>query len=524
MLENNNSQIKVGAILTYAQMILSVIVSIFYTRIMVKALGNSEYGLYNTVTSTISMLLILSLGFSSSYIRYYAKYKHQADEKEKIAKLNGLFLLIFVVLGTIACLCGLFLTFNLHLVFSTGLTESEYALAKTLMILLTVNLTISFPMSVFANIIAAHEKFILLKSLNILRSVFTPLIAMALLLLGYRSVAIVITTLAVSVFVDVVYMVYCFTKLKTRFSFFGFEKGLLKDLFIFTGFIAINIVVDQINMNMDKVLLGRFKGTQVVAVYAIGNSLYIYYQQISASISTLFTPKVHFIVNTFTGEEQREKLTDIFTKVARVQFLLLGLVFTGFVFFGRSFLNFWVGAGYEDAYWVMILLAFPAIVPLTQNVGIEVQRAENNHRFRSIVYLIMALSNFVLTIFLAQLYGAIGATVGTCISLILANGIIINIYYHKKCNINIFAYWKNIGQMCLGLIIPAICGVLLMRFLPKGNIMLFFAGIVVYTCIYCLSVWFMAMNAYEKDLVKRTLSKVTSPFKKIFSKKHEKND
>ena len=72
---NNSSQLKAGAIISYIQMGLSVIVGLLFTPVMIRTLGQSEYGLYNTVASTISMLSILRLGFDNSYIRYFAKYK-----------------------------------------------------------------------------------------------------------------------------------------------------------------------------------------------------------------------------------------------------------------------------------------------------------------------------------------------------------------------------------------------------------------------------------------------------------------
>ena len=83
------SQLKAGALLTYAQMALSIIIGLVYTPMMIRLLGQSEYGLYNTVSSTVAMLAVLNLGFSSGYIRYFARYKKEMDE-QTIAKLNGL--------------------------------------------------------------------------------------------------------------------------------------------------------------------------------------------------------------------------------------------------------------------------------------------------------------------------------------------------------------------------------------------------------------------------------------------------
>ena len=459
-MEKRVNQLKMGSILAYAQMALSIIIQLAYTPVMIRLLGQSEYGLYNTVASTVAVLSILNLGFNSSYIRYYARYKKDGDE-ESIYKLNGLFLIIFMIIGLIALACGAFLSQNLRLVFDEGLTASEYKTAKILMLLLTVNLAVSFPMSVFSNIITAHEKYIFLKVLGMLKTVVSPLVTLPLLLMGYRSVALVSVTLGVALVTDGFYLIYVKKVLRQRFVFRGFEKGLFKSLFVYTGFIAINLIVDQINWNVDKLLLGRFKGTTAVAVYSVGYTLYQTYMLFSSSISTIFTPRIHRIVNETLDDDvrQRQELTALFIKVGRIQFLLLGLIASGVVFFGREFIWFWAGEGYADAYYVALLLILPASIALLQNLGIEIQRAQNNHKFRSFAYAIMAILNFVCTIFLCRAYGAIGGAIGTASSLVVANGFIMNIYYHKKCNVDILAFWKNVLRMSLGLILPIACGI-----------------------------------------------------------------
>lgn len=508
-----SKQLKIGTILSYSQMLLGVVIGLVYTPLMIRLLGDSEYGLYNTVSSIISMLSILSLGFNSSYIRYYAKYKKD-DDNESIYKLNGLFLIIFLVIGAIALFCGIFLTENLNLVFDEGLTVEEYKIARILMFLLTVNLTLSFPMSVFSNIISAHEKFIFLKALGILKSVVSPLVTIPLLLMGYKSVAIVSVTVGIAIFTDTLYVIYVFGVLKQKFVFHSFERGLLKNLVVYTLFIAINLIVDQINLNVDKLLLTRYKGTAVVAIYSAGYTLENYYQIFSTSISGVFTPRIHLIYNDVNLDEQtrNSKVTDLFIKVGRIQFCILALVASGLVFFGKPFIYYWAGASYGDAYYVALLLIIPITIPLMQNLGIEIQRAANKHQFRSLVYLGMAILNVILTVFMCQKYGAIGAAIGTAISLILANGLIMNIYYHKKLGINIIAFWKNIVRMSVGLIIPIAVGVALTLFVEITSIWRLLAVIVLYTIVYCWSMWFFGLNAYEKGLFLKPIKKV---FKRV---------
>ena len=512
------NQLKLGSLLSYIQMALNIIIGIVYTPIMIRLLGQSEYGLYQTVASTISLLSILNLGFGSGYIRYYAKYKNEKND-EAIWKLNGLFLIIFTIIGLIALFCGLFLTFNLQFVFSDGLTQSEYAIAKVLMFLLTLNMAFGFPMSVFANIIFSHERFVFLKLLGMIKTVVSPLVTLPLLLLGCRSIAMVSVSIVLTLVVDIIYIYYVLVVLKNKFIFKDFEKGLFKSLFAYTIFIAIDLIVDQINWNIDKLLLGRFEGTLAVAIYAVGYTLYQYYMMFSTAISSVFTPRIHGIINETKNDLSRRKqeLTKLFVKVGRLQFLVLGLIASGVYFFGRAFIHFWAGEGYEDSYYVALLLILPASIALMQNLGIEIQRAENKHQFRSIVYIMMALLNLIVSVFLCKVYGAVGAALGTAISLVIANGFIMNIYYHKKCNVNILTFWANILRMCLGLIVPIVCGILIGKFIVLDSIWMMVVFIIVYCIIYFVSMWLFSMNSSEKELILK-------PFVKIFKiRKDDKN-
>jgi len=81
-------------------MFLGYAISLAYTPIMLRLLGQRQYGLYNLVASVVSYLGILNFGFISAYMRYYSRYKVK-DEQENIARLNGMFVIIFTVFGRV---------------------------------------------------------------------------------------------------------------------------------------------------------------------------------------------------------------------------------------------------------------------------------------------------------------------------------------------------------------------------------------------------------------------------------------
>lgn len=509
-MNKSGKQIALGAILSYVQIALGAIITLFYTPFIIRVLGQSEYGLYNTVSSVVSSLSILSLGFGSCYVRFFSQYKSESKEKE-IQVLNGMFMTIFIVIGLVALGCGLFLSMNLQIVFKDGLTSMELITAKKLMILLTVNLAISFPCSVFTSIITANEQFIFQKLVLLIKQVASPLICIPMLLMGYASVGIVITTVAVYLMMDFCNGLFCIVKLKTRFQFGHFDLKVFKNMAVYSGFIAINMIVDQINLNIDKFLLGRYRGTTSVAVYSAGYTLYHYYMIFSTSISNVFIPRIHHIWNETKSslEDKNKRLSLLFAKVGRIQFVILLLVCSGIVLFGKQFIKIWAGVGYDNAYYVLVLLAISAIVPLTQNIGIEIQRAQNKHQFRAILYAFMAVVNLVLSIFLCQLYGEIGSAIGTAISFIIANTILMNIFYYKVLNIDISLYWKSCIR-CLISALPA-CGIGFAYCKTvntyKASYMLM--GIGIYSVAYLLCIFLLSCNKDEKksviDLVKKKI-------------------
>lgn len=503
------SQLKMGIVLSYINMGLAIITSLVYTPVMIKALGQSEYGLYNMVASTISVMSILSLGFNSGYIKYYASYKNENDTT-RIYKLNGLFLEVFLFLGVIVLLCGLFLMKHLEIVFSGGLGPDEYSLARTLLLIMTISLAIEFPMIVFSTIISANEKFVALKLVQILKTIASPMITMPLLLCGYKSVAMVLVSTIVTIGTDLIYVYYVVFVLKNKFYFKDFDKGLLQKLFLYTSFIAINMIVSQINSNVDKILLARYQGTKEVAVYAVGYSVYTYFMMFSTPISSSFTPMIHRIIvqHKRADADERKELTELFTKVGRIQFLILGLIFSGVILFGYEFIvGYWAGDAYTNSYSVCVMLMIAGLIPMIQDIGTEIQRAKNVHKISCFIYLGVAIMNVIISIPLCKEYGAIGSAVGTCVTMLIGNALIINIIYKMRCNIDIIYFWKKILSMLPGISISVVVGITLKYFMGFETAGKFLAGVFIYTVIYLAAVWKFSMNDYEKNLILRYLRK-----------------
>ena len=169
------------------------------------------------------------------------------------------------------------------------------------------------------------------------------------------------------------------------------------------------------------------------------------------------------------------------------------------------------GANYAESYGITLLLIVPVTVPLIQNLGIEIQRAKNLHRARSVVYFFIAISNVLISIPFIKLWGPTGAALGTALSLIAGNCIFMNVYYQKKMGLDMIYFWKQILKFVPALIIPTVFGIILRKIWNVDSLGRFFAAAGCFAVVFCVSMWCLGMNDNEKNMI-------IGPLKRIYRK------
>ncbi len=501
------NQLKVGALLSYISLGLTNIISIVYTPIMLRLLGQSEYGLYNLSNSVIGYLGVLDFGLGNAIVRYTAKYRAEED-KDGESNLNGLFIIVYSIIAILVMMCGGILCLNISNLFSKTLSIEEISRMKILMTLMIFNLAISLPGGIFGAIITAYERFIFPKILGIIRVIINPLIMIPLLFMGYKSIGMTIITTAINLIYIFVNMYYCFKILKIKIRFKNLDFSILNEVMGYSFFVFLGMIVDKIYWSTDQFILGAIKGTTIVAIYAVGSTFNTYYMNFSTAISGVFLPKVTKMV---TKNATDKELSDLFIKVGRIQFIIMSFILSGFLLVGENFINIWAGKGYEDAYLIALVVMVPLTIPLIQNMGITILQAKNMQKFRSNVYIGIAILNVMLSIPLGKLLGGLGCALATSFAMILGNIIIINIYYYKKIHINIPLFWKNISKMSIPVVISLFLSELVKGVIDgTGFLSIILIGSI-FTLIFIPLMWCMGMNNYEKGLF-------ISPIKKILKK------
>lgn len=499
------NQLKAGAALNYCTIFLSGLIGLLYTPYMLRMMGQSEYGLYSLVASVIAYLTVLDLGFGNAIVRYTAKYRAEGKVQEQY-EMFGMFFLLYITIGIIAFIAGLFLLANTEALFGKTMTSYELSRAKVMVLIMVANLAVTFPMSIFSSIITAYERFVFPKVISIIRVILNTVVMIVLLEMGYRALAMVIVQTVFNIITLFINYFYCKKKLGIKMHFGHFKWDFLREITIYSLWIFLNAIMDRVYWSTGQFVLGAVAGTIAVSVFAVAIHLQSLYLQFSTAISSVFLPKVTAMV---AKNESHERISNLFIRTGRIQNIVMSLLLFGFIVFGRQFIIIWAGKDYEESYLMTLLFFISLYIPLIQNLGITILQARNQMKFRSIAYIIIALAALALEIIFAKMWGGLGCAIAVSGALLLGQGLVMNVYYHVKQGINIPKFWKEIVKMDIVPVFVTIAFIVITnKWWPIDSILSFVGCALVYCAVYSLLYYKFSLNQYERDLVMAPVKRV----------------
>ena len=503
------NQIKAGAALNYVIIGLNTLTGLLYTPFMLRCLGQNEYGLYSLVASIIAYLTILDFGFGNAIIRYTAKFRAEGKQQEQW-EMFGMFLIVYSIIGLIAFCGGMALYFNVDSLFDRTMDTEDLAIAQTMMLLLTINLAFTFPLSIFGSIISAYENFVFQRVVNIIRILLSTAVMIALLAVGFKAIALVVVQTAFNLLTLVVNYIYAKHKLKIKIVFGKIDISFLKEIATYSFWIFLNAIMDKIYWGTGQFVLGSISGTIAVAIFSVAILLQQMYMTFSTAICNVLLPKITAMVS---HNKSHKEISDLFIITGRMQYLIMGLILSGFIVFGQSFINIWAGKDYSQAYLITLIFFGSLLTPLIQNTGIVILQARNQMKFRSLLYLVISMVSLCFQILLSKHYGAIGCAIAIGGALLIGQGLIMNIYYAKMQSINIGDFWFQIGKLSVVPILLTVGGLIISDYIRIKTPLNIIGSVTIYCVIYASTIWCYGMNRYEKDLIKTPLCSILSYFK-----------
>ena len=489
-------QVKIGAILSYILIIANAMFGICVTPFILKCLGESPYGVYRTIASLSSAVMVLDFGLGGTTMRYIAKYKADKED-DKIQPFVSMSLCEALVLVILVALISAAVFFNIQNLYANSFHATELALAKDLFAILAITMMLQIVENVLNGIITGHNNFALGNGIKLLRILARIVLYVVVLPIYESAVALVTVDLVLTLLIVVCEATYIRFgyQIKCTLNVRQWDMSVFKESFFYSFTLFLTSIVAQINNNLDNVVIGAIKGAEYVAVYSFGLLIFGMFEQLSTSISGVMLPTV---TQTLRKENGDEKVQNLIVSVGRIQFMLLGAAVIGFAVIGKEFIELWLGKGYEDVYVISLILMIPALFELCVNVCLSVLRAKKMLKFRTTVLVSSTILNLIVTILGVQFWDYKAAAIGTAISFIAGSLIIMNIYYYKKLAFNMLQMYRQIFRRIWICIILGGGAIWVSSRLVANGWVAFVFNILVFCVVYGASLLLFGLTEQEK--------------------------
>ena len=497
---------KVGTVLSFITILLELFTALFLTPFIIRSFGQAEYGVYSLVLSITSYLTLLDMGVGNSVTRFMSKYRATGEYGEQ-RRFLGITTVYYVAIAIIVLLVGAAIIAVFPVAFSKGLTPSEVELAKNLLVITTLNVSITIGTSGFFYTVISYENFTVSKGVAILGTVARIIASFIALSCGAKSVGIVAINTITGFITRLIVVLYVLLRMKLRPTLKNIRFSQIREIVAYSAIIFLQMIATQINSMADQILIGMFTvaSSGILAVYGVGSLIGQYFQIIGSALNGTLMPGV---VKTVETDGTAKTLQREMTRIGRLNFAFIGIIWVTILVFGEQFVILWSGPENAEAYIVALLLSFPFIFILTQSIGTQILWAKNKHKTQAYLKLGIVLLNVVLTIFLIRWNPLLGATIGTFISLMLGDVLVMQIVFKKDIGIKLSEYYRNLFKGILpSLLISLVIGFLI-RYVGLSGWIGLGVNCSVMTASYLVCMMCFGFNNDEKLMIRKMKAKI----------------
>lgn len=488
---------RVGVVVSYAYTFGQILVQLLFVPLLLNGIGQVEYGLYQLVGSVMAYVISVNGILSAGVGRYYCKYLAESN-KEKMENTLAISRRIYWIVSVVSFIAVLLLSYAIRLVYADSFTSHQLNEMSLMLVVLGLNCIITMNNAINIAAITAYERFAFLKLSQLIALLAQPFLVAVLMSVWKNALMVCCVILLTNAACAAVQRLFCLRVLRVKSTYHGWDKSLVKGLLKFGGAIVMVTLADQIFWKTDQLIIGYFYGPELVAVYAVGAQIFSAFMAIGTAVASVFLPKVSYLYH----EGDYRGISNLFIKVGRLSFIVCGLILGAFIVLGNDFVILWAGRGFHESYLVALIIMVPFSIDIIQNVGLTILQVEDKYYFRGVMYLTIAFLNIVATILLVENYGIMGAATSTAIATLLGNGVLMNLYYAKRANLDIVRFWREILKLLVPMtIVTAVFFLVYSAVSPEKSWVSLVAAGFLFVLIQVSVLWVVGLNQYEKDLV-----------------------
>jgi O-antigen/teichoic acid export membrane protein len=406
-----------GSVLRVASLAVSAACAFVLMPFVVHHLGDRLYGFWSLASVFIGYYSLLDLGLSSAVSQYVCVAIGRNDLGECRAVFNTA-LRIQSMLGAVA-LVATFVIAGVTLFFTH--VPADAHLFSEVIIILGTSSALSFPTKVYIGVLDAQYRFDINAWLTILGAVLRTGLVIWAILAGGGLLALAWMTLLASVPVAALQIWFGMREAHWARIEAKFETSRAKSLFSYSIYSFLSYLADILRFQVDPLVISGLIGLAAVTHYRVAA---IFTQQYFLQILVLSVGILGPVFSRLHGTGDRARIEEVFFFGTKLSCCISSFICFALIFWGKPFIDRWMGPKYLDAYWPLVILALSVLVDVCQRSSVDLLYATFNHRFYTYLNWAEGILNLAFSLVLARRFGIVGVAMGTLIAALLVRIIV----------------------------------------------------------------------------------------------------
>lgn len=484
-----------GIAVSYVYTILNTIIGLFMSAYIIRLMGQTEYGLYQTMASFGAYLALFQFGTGSIMTRNIAMCSREECEENLYKRNTSTIWTIAIMQAVIIAIVSLAFYLSIDIIYQQSLTLAQIVYGKRLFQLVVVKLILSFLIQVLNGIILGREHYSISSVVKIIFLLVRTSMVIVLFMFRPYALHLLVLDAVLELIMFVFTHYYCKKRLKATISFKYFDKNIFKSAVPLAMALFLQTIINMANNNVDKFVIGIMMSPEAVTVYSVGMFIYTTFSSLTTIPISMYMPQVA----TDIGKgKQGAELTETLIQPCRLILLIGGIVLFGFVTVGRQFISIIYGGEYIDAWIIALIIMVPMLINMSNGVLVDVLDVMNKRLSRSLFLLITTIGNIILTVYWIQSKGMIGAAAATALCTFIGQDVLLNIYYSKAIKIRIFYLFRETYRGILeSLIVATVVGSLSCHFISNEYVQ-FIVGGIVFCLVMLICMVMFGANSFER--------------------------
>ncbi|MBI4395609.1 MAG: oligosaccharide flippase family protein [Elusimicrobia bacterium] len=439
-----------GSLLRVGNMGLNVLVSFLMMPMIIRVLGDRVYGVWVVVGSIVGYFGLLDFGLSSAITRFVSRAIGQG-ERDRLKEVTATCFYVYLAIGAVTLILTLAMA---ALAGRFARHPGDEELLRALILLTGLNFSLNIPVRVFNGVLSSHLRYDVMTWIDIGKTIVSAGLTLFVLRAGYGVLGIAAVQFLASqadngLRIRAAYRMKPAPSVSPR----RFKTGLSRSLFGYSVYAFVGQIADMLRFRINSVVIAAFLGAQAVTHYFIAVRLMEYFMQVMLSAVGILSP----VFSRYEGMKDYKSLQEKFLLTTKIS--VAATVFLGgsILFFGKAFIERWMGPPYRDAYPVLVVLTLAIATDLMQITSVNVLYGISKHKFYAYANSAEGVLNLILSLAWVKPYGLMGVALGAAVPMVFFRLVVQPVYVSRAIGMGYGRYASVLARaLALSLLAMAI--------------------------------------------------------------------